>query len=70
MALLEIKDLSLEIGPFPVLRDIDLSVDAGEIVACRPAHPKMAEFGMNQAVDRRTIDDDPAADARANRQIE
>ncbi|MBN9316152.1 MAG: ABC transporter ATP-binding protein [Devosia sp.] len=32
MALLEIKDLSLSIGPFGILRDIDLSVDAGEIV--------------------------------------
>jgi len=32
MALLEIKDLSLDIGPFPILKDIDLTVDAGEIV--------------------------------------
>jgi len=32
MPLLEIKDLSLQIGPFPILRDIDLTVDAGEIV--------------------------------------
>ena len=32
MALLEVKDLALSIGPFPILRDIDLSVDAGEIL--------------------------------------
>jgi peptide/nickel transport system ATP-binding protein len=32
MALLEIKDLSLDIGPFHILKDIDLTVDAGEIV--------------------------------------
>ncbi len=32
MALLEIKDLSLSIGPFPILRDVDLSVDAGEVL--------------------------------------
>lgn len=32
MALLEIKDLQLSIGTFPILRDIDLSVDAGEIL--------------------------------------
>ncbi|WP_439600510.1 ABC transporter ATP-binding protein [Devosia sp.] len=32
MALLEIKDLQLSIGKFPILRDIDLSVDAGEIL--------------------------------------
>ncbi|WP_423067674.1 ABC transporter ATP-binding protein [Devosia sp. CN2-171] len=32
MPLLEIKNLSLDIGPFPILRDIDLTVDAGEIV--------------------------------------
>jgi peptide/nickel transport system ATP-binding protein len=32
MTLLEVRDLSLRIGPFPILRDIDLSVDAGEIL--------------------------------------
>lgn len=32
MPLLEIKNLSLDIGPFPILRDIDLTIDAGEIV--------------------------------------
>ncbi|MBN9361359.1 MULTISPECIES: ABC transporter ATP-binding protein [unclassified Devosia] len=32
MALLEIKDLQLSIGKFPILREIDLSVDAGEIL--------------------------------------
>ncbi len=32
MSLLEVKDLSLSIGPFPILRDIDLSVNAGEIL--------------------------------------
>jgi peptide/nickel transport system ATP-binding protein len=32
MALLEIKDLQLSIGKFPILRDIDLAVDAGEIL--------------------------------------
>jgi len=32
MALLEIKDLSLSIAGFPILRDIDLSVDAGEVL--------------------------------------
>ena len=32
MSLLEVKDLSLSIGPYPILRDIDLSVDAGEIL--------------------------------------
>jgi peptide/nickel transport system ATP-binding protein len=32
MALLEIKDLQLSIGKFPILRDIDLSVTSGEIL--------------------------------------
>ena len=32
MPLLEVKDLSLTIGDFPILRDIDLSVDAGEVL--------------------------------------
>lgn len=32
MALLEVKDLLLSIGKFPILRDIDLTVDAGEIL--------------------------------------
>jgi peptide/nickel transport system ATP-binding protein len=32
MTLLEVKDLSLSIGPYPILRDIDISVDAGEIL--------------------------------------
>jgi peptide/nickel transport system ATP-binding protein len=32
MALLEIKDLSLSIAGFPILRDIDLSVDACEVL--------------------------------------
>ncbi len=32
MALLEVKDLSLAIGRYPILRDVDLSVDAGEIL--------------------------------------
>jgi peptide/nickel transport system ATP-binding protein len=32
MALLEIKNLSLAIAGFPILRDIDLSVDAGEVL--------------------------------------
>lgn len=32
MALLEVKDLQLSIGKFGILRDIDLSVDAGEIL--------------------------------------
>ena len=32
MALLEVKDLSLSIGGFPILRDVDLSVDAGEVL--------------------------------------
>jgi peptide/nickel transport system ATP-binding protein len=32
MTLLEVKDLALAIGTVPILRDIDLSVDAGEIL--------------------------------------
>jgi peptide/nickel transport system ATP-binding protein len=32
MALLEVKDLSLAIGTFPILHDVDLSVDAGEVL--------------------------------------
>ncbi|HQZ13936.1 MAG TPA: ATP-binding cassette domain-containing protein, partial [Devosia sp.] len=32
MTLLEVKDLSLNIGPFPIFRDIDLSVEKGEIL--------------------------------------
>jgi peptide/nickel transport system ATP-binding protein len=32
MALLEVKDLSLRIGTFPILHDVDLSVDAGEVL--------------------------------------
>ncbi|MDF2984086.1 MAG: transporter ATP-binding protein [Devosia sp.] len=32
MALLDVKDLRLSIGKFPILKDIDLSVDAGEIL--------------------------------------
>ena len=32
MALLDVKALQLSIGKFPILRDIDLSVDAGEIL--------------------------------------
>ncbi|MDP1729911.1 MAG: dipeptide ABC transporter ATP-binding protein, partial [Devosia sp.] len=32
MTLLEVKDLALSIGTVPILRDIDLSVDAGEIL--------------------------------------
>ncbi len=32
MALLDVKDLQLSIGKFPILRDIDLSVDAGQIL--------------------------------------
>jgi peptide/nickel transport system ATP-binding protein len=32
MALLEIKNLTLSIAGFPILRDIDLSVDAGEVL--------------------------------------
>jgi peptide/nickel transport system ATP-binding protein len=30
MTLLEVKDLTLSIGPYPILRDVDFSVDAGE----------------------------------------
>jgi peptide/nickel transport system ATP-binding protein len=32
MSLLEVKDLALSIGTLPILHDIDLSVDAGEIL--------------------------------------
>jgi ABC-type multidrug transport system ATPase subunit len=32
MALLEVKDLQLSIGKAEILRDIDLTVDAGEIL--------------------------------------
>jgi peptide/nickel transport system ATP-binding protein len=32
MALLEIKDLQLSIAGFPILKDVDLSVDAGEVL--------------------------------------
>lgn len=32
MALLEVKNLSLSIAGFPILRDVDLSVDAGEVL--------------------------------------
>ena len=32
MALLEIKDLSLAIAGFPILRDVSMSVDAGEVL--------------------------------------
>jgi peptide/nickel transport system ATP-binding protein len=32
MSLLEIRDLSLSIGPYPILRDIDLSLDPGEVL--------------------------------------
>ena len=32
MALLEVRDLSLSIAGFPILRDVDLSVDAGEVL--------------------------------------
>ncbi|MGN6486549.1 MAG: ABC transporter ATP-binding protein [Devosia sp.] len=32
MALLEVKDLSLSIGTFPILHDVDLSVEAGEVL--------------------------------------
>jgi peptide/nickel transport system ATP-binding protein len=32
MTLLEVKDLSLKIGLYPILRDIDLAVDKGEVL--------------------------------------
>jgi len=32
MALLEVKNLSLSIGGFPILRDVDLSVEAGQVL--------------------------------------
>ena len=32
MTLLEVRNLSLEIGPFPILKDVDLSVDAGQVL--------------------------------------
>ncbi|MHB1103205.1 MAG: ABC transporter ATP-binding protein [Devosia sp.] len=32
MSLLEVRNLKLSIGPYPILRDIDLAVDAGEIL--------------------------------------
>ncbi len=32
MSLLEIKDLQLSIGPYPILRDIDLTVEPGEVL--------------------------------------
>jgi len=32
MALLEVKDLSLSIAGFPILKDVDLSVEAGEVL--------------------------------------
>ncbi|MDP3316091.1 MAG: ATP-binding cassette domain-containing protein, partial [Devosia sp.] len=32
MALLEVRNLSLSIGGFPILRDVDLSVEAGEVL--------------------------------------
>lgn len=32
MSLLEIRDLSLSIGPYPILRDIDLSLEPGEVL--------------------------------------
>jgi len=32
MSLLEIKDLQLSIGPYPILRDIDLTVGPGEVL--------------------------------------
>jgi peptide/nickel transport system ATP-binding protein len=32
VTLLEVKDLTLKIGPYPILRDIDLTVDAGQVL--------------------------------------
>src|SRR5690606_7346644 len=32
MSLLEIKDLQLSIGPYPILRDVDLTVEPGEVL--------------------------------------
>ena len=32
MTLLEVRNLSLSIGPFPILRDVDLAVNAGEVL--------------------------------------
>ena len=32
MALLEVKNLSLSIAGFPILKDVDLSVEAGEVL--------------------------------------
>jgi peptide/nickel transport system ATP-binding protein len=32
MSLLTVKDLSLRIGPYPILRDIDLTLEAGEVL--------------------------------------
>ncbi len=49
MALLEIKDLSLDIGPFPILRDIDLTVDAGEIVGV------IGESGSGKSITALTV---------------
>jgi peptide/nickel transport system ATP-binding protein len=49
MALLEIKDLSLDIGPFPILKDIDLTVDAGEIVGV------IGESGSGKSITALTV---------------
>src|SRR5690606_32849738 len=32
MSLLEIEDLQLSIGPYPILRDVDLTLEAGEVL--------------------------------------
>jgi len=49
MPLLEIKDLSLDIGPFEILRDIDLTVDDGEIVGV------IGESGSGKSITALTV---------------
>ena len=49
MALLEIKDLSLDIGPYSILKDIDLTVDAGEIVGV------IGESGSGKSITALTV---------------
>ena len=49
MPLLEIKDLSLDIGPFEILRDIDLTVEGGEIVGV------IGESGSGKSITALTV---------------
>ena len=49
MPLLEIEDLSLDIGPYSILKDIDLTVDAGEIVGV------IGESGSGKSITALTV---------------